>query len=559
MLTAHHLSKVFDAETVFSEVTFSLNPGERVGLVGPNGCGKTTLLRILGGLDPPTSGVVHREPGLKIGCLFQGSPPDPKLSLAECLSEFPSPERLYSELEACAVQLSRQTGDPELQERYDALVRRAAAAEGDPAAGIPSALGLDRLDPSLPVGLLSGGQQTRLALARLLYSQSDLLLLDEPTNHLDIAMLEWLEGWLSTSPCGMLIVSHDRTFLDHTVTRILEMDPQRGLPCTTRSYTGNYSDYLAQRQAETDRQWNEYHDQQAEIGRMRADIARTKAQAAFTERQASSVRKGGREMKNKGYKSYQQGIAKKVAAKAKARETRLEQYLTSEEMVERPTELWQDRRSLRLPSRQGERLSRLVLRLEDASLGYNPRAPLLSHVNLAAQSGVGGSPPRIAISGPNGSGKTTLLRTLAGQIPLLGGSLYLGPSLRPGMMTQDQSSLDAALNPLETLLPLLGNENRTRAFLAQYLLRGDDVLKPNALLSYGQRSRLMLALLAAGGCNLLLLDEPINHLDIPSREQFEAALEPFTGAVLAAVHDRYFIQRFASQVWWVEGGQVRVH
>ncbi len=555
MLTAHRLSKVFDSQVVFQNVTFSLNPGERLGLVGPNGCGKTTLLRILAGIEAPSSGHVQRALHLRLGYLPQGEKPDPVLTLGESLRQLPSAEALYTELETCAAALAEAPQDGNLLQRYDSLARQAAAADDGRRARLLGGFGLDRLDPNLPLRLLSGGQQMRLALARLLLGEPDILLLDEPTNHLDIAMLEWLEGWLAASPCAMLIVSHDRTFLDHNVTGVLEMDPKR--EASLHAYSGNYSAYLAQRQAEIEKQWGAFRDQQQEIQRLQADIARTKEQARYTERQASSIRIGGPDMKRKGFKSYQQGIAKKVAAKAKARETRLERYVESDERVERPQESWQARRSLRLAFEPQGRAGSLALRLEDASLGYDPELPLLAGVNLSVYEPAGGQPLRIAISGPNGSGKTTLLRSLAGQIPLLAGRRTLGPAARLGLMSQDQSNLDGALSPLETLLLYLANETRVRSFLAQFLLTGDEALKPNAALSFGQRARLELARLVAQGCNLLLLDEPVNHLDIPSRVQFEAALQAFPGAVLAVVHDRYFIERFAGEIWWVENGEIR--
>ena len=196
-------------------------------------------------------------------------------------------------------------------------------------------------------------------------------------------------------------------------------------------------------------------------------------------------------------------------------------------------------------------LGRSVIQLEDLSVGYRPDAPLLQGLRLDVRAG-----QRIAITGPNGSGKTTLLRTITGELAPLAGEVRLGPTVRLGMMTQDQSSLDPKRTALETILPAFPNQTEARSFLANFLFTGDEPLKPNALLSYGQRARLMLALLVAEKCNCLLLDEPINHLDIPSRTQFEQALSQFDGTVLAVVHDRYFIERFADEVWWVKGGKV---
>ena len=542
MLTAHHLSKSYNLQTLFENVTFSLNPGERMGLVGPNGCGKTTLLRILDEEETTDSGHVSRDPDLRIGYLPQGFEPDPNATLGEIIHQSTgSIETLEDEFTAAAKALAVHPDDLTLQRSYDDLLRRVQYSESGQAETILAGLGLESVSPATPVSHLSGGQKTRLSLALVLLNEPQLLLLDEPTNHLDIEMLEWLEGWLNASPCAALIVSHDRTFLDHTVTRILDMDIQQH---RTREYAGNYTAYLEQRQAEIEKQWSEYKDQQLEIRRMRQDIARVKAQAAHTERMASSIRIGGPDYKIKGYKSYQQGIAKKVAKKAKAREKKLDRYIESDERVEKPGRAWQ----MKLEFNETQHLGHQAIVLDNLSIGYHPAVPLLSGLNMQVRAG-----QRIVLTGRNGSGKTTLLRAIAGQIPPLAGEIRLGSNLRLGYMTQDQSSLDPKQTALETIIPYFLTETQARNFLAFYLFTGEEPLKPNALLSYGQRARLMLAVLVAQGSNCLLLDEPINHLDIPSRTQFEQALAEFDGAVLAVVHDRYFIDRFADLVWRVTG------
>jgi ATP-binding cassette subfamily F protein 3 len=547
MLTVSHLTKGYDFQSIFENISFSLNPGERVGLVGANGCGKTTLLRILAGLETADAGTVSRAPDLRLGYLPQGFAPDPHATLGEIIgARAGDAAALEAELATAAEALARQPYEPFLQALYDDLLRRIQAAETGRAAAILAGLGLSEIDSALPARLLSGGQQTRLSLALVLLDDPQLLLLDEPTNHLDIAMLEWLEDWLNACPCAALIVSHDRIFLDHTVVRILEMDIQQH---SLREYAGNYSDYAAQRQAEIDRQWSAYRDQQEEVRRMKADIARVKQQAAFTERQASSIRIGGGDFKIKGYKSYQQGIAKKVAKKAKSRQRKLEHYLDSDERVEKPQSSW----SLKLSFAQPAHRSHSVIHAEKLSVGYLPERPLLRDLALDVHAG-----QRIAITGPNGAGKTTLLRTLAGQLPPLGGEVRLGASQKLGYLAQDQSGLDPARTAVETLEAYFPTHTEVRSFLAKFLFTGDEPLKPVDLLSYGQRTRLMLARLVAEGSTCLLLDEPINHLDIPSRAQFEQALSTFEGAVLAVVHDRYFIQRFAQQVWWVENGEIRL-
>jgi ATP-binding cassette subfamily F protein 3 len=546
MLTAHHLSKSYELQTLFENVSFSLNAGERAGLVGPNGCGKTTLLRILAGVEEANSGTVSRDPYLRIGYLPQGFTPDQSATLGEVMGAAAGEARaLEDELTAAALALTQAPQDAALQAAYDDLLRRIQSAESGRTADILTGLGLDAIDPDFPIRKLSGGQQTRLSLALILLGEPQLLLLDEPTNHLDIAMLEWLEGWLTACPCAALIVSHDRTFLDRTVSRILEMDVRHH---RMREYAGNYSDYVAQRQAEVDQQWSEYKDQQAEIRRMKQDIARVKAQAMDTERKASSIRIGGGEYKQKGFKSYQQGIAKKVAKKAKSREKKLDRYLESDERVEKPAAEWQMKLEFNQPGHQGQ----TVLRLEGLSVGYAPGNPLLSGLRLELRAG-----RRVVLTGPNGSGKTTLLRTISGELVPLAGEVRMCGSVRLGYLTQDQSGLDMDRTPVETLEEYFPSQTDTRRFLAYYLFTGDEPLKPNALLSFGQRTRLMLALLVAQGCNCLLLDEPVNHLDIPSRSQFEQALNQFEGAVLAVVHDRYFIERFAEEIWWVEGKGIR--
>lgn len=546
MLTVHSLSKSYNLITLFEQVNFSLNAGEHIGLIGPNGCGKTTLLRILAGEEQPDSGYVRRAPSLRIGYLRQGFEPDPTTTVGEIIGQATDDaETLEEELTAAAAGLARQPNESQLQRHYDELLRRIEMAETGRIKSILSGLGLEEINLSLPAGRLSGGQQTRLSLALVLLKEPQLLLLDEPTNHLDISMLEWLEQWLNASPCAALIVSHDRTFLDRTVSRILDMDPQTG---RVREHAGNYSAYLEQRQAEIEKEWAVYKDQRLKIRRMRQDIARLKAQAEYTERQASSVRIGGSDMKMKGFKSYQQGIAKKVAKKAKAREKKLERYLESEERVARP----QRSRPIKLEFDEPHYLGHYAIRLEQISVGYDPSVPLLRDLNLEVRTG-----RRIVLTGPNGNGKTTLLRTIAGQIPPLSGEVHLGGSTRLGYMAQDQSSLNPRLTPIETIINNFPNETEVRTFLSYFLFTGDEPLKPIALLSYGQRARLMLAQLVIQGCNCLLLDEPINHLDIPSRTQFEQALASFEGAALAVVHDRYFIERFADEIWWVEAGQIR--
>jgi len=547
MLSVHSLKKSFDLNVLFENVTFSLQPGDRLGLIGPNGCGKTTLMRILAGLEQPSAGHVRRTARLRLGYLPQGLELDPAETLGQIIGRAAGdPQALEADLAETAALLAANPSDVSLSDQYNDLLARIEAAETGRASQILAGLGLDHIPPGLPAGKLSGGEKTRLGLALVLLGEPQQLLLDEPTNHLDVHMLEWLEEWLNRSPAGVLFISHDRAFLDHCANGILEMNPERA---AVRFYAGNYSAYLDQRQAEFEQQLSAYQDQQEAIQTMRADIERAKRQAAHTERETRSARIGGHEMKQKGLKDYLRSRATKVARKAKARETKLEHYMEGEERVERPREA----RAIRMEFGGSPHLGKTVLRTFELSVGYQPGQPLLCGLNLSVQSG-----QKIVLNGDNGSGKTTLLRTLLGDLPALGGQVELGATARLGYMPQEHSALEMHKTALETLLPHFPNQTAARTFLARFLIMGDEALKPCAQMSYGQRARLLLALMTARECNFLLLDEPLNHLDIASRAQFEEALSQFEGAVLAIVHDRYFIERFASEVWLVEDGQIRI-
>ena len=537
MLTAHHVSKSFGVQVVLDGVTFSLNHGERIGLVGPNGCGKTTLLRLLAGLDKPDSGAVQlNPPDVRVGYLAQGITFRPDETLDEFLARGRDDIRLLTaEVERLAEALAHAPDQRDLQRDYDAALARLSSASFD-AGRVPavlSALGLDHLPLAMPVGSLSGGQKTRLALARVLLSNPQLLLLDEPTNHLDLAMLQWLEAWLNEFRGAALVVSHDRTFLDRTVTRILDLDPTTH---TAREYAGNYSEYVEQKLAERERQWSQWRDQEYEIRRMKRDIARTKDQARRVELTTTPRQPGVRR------------YAKKVAQKAASREKKLGRYLESDERVEKPRLGWQ----MKLEFGDMPASGQDVLALEELSVGYGDNV-LLHDLNLLLRHGA-----RAALIGPNGAGKTTLLRTVAGVLPPLAGRVRLGSNVRVGYMAQEQEGLDPARDAFTTIRQLAPmSDTDVRAFLHFFLFTGDDVFVPIGSLSFGERARLSLASLVARGCNLLLLDEPINHLDIPSRARFEQALSHFEGTVLAVVHDRYFIERFATKVWEIQGSNIK--
>jgi ATP-binding cassette subfamily F protein 3 len=533
MLTVHQLYKSYNISPILENISFSVNAGERVGLIGPNGSGKTTLLRILAQQEKPDSGHVSLSPGnLRVGYLAQGFHPNPEQTLNDVISQYAGdPEALEAEISSLAMALAENPEQLALQVAYDRALHQLSQYDPGRVATLLDALGLSHLPLDQPVAQLSGGQKTRLMLACVLMEDPNLLLLDEPTNHLDIEMLEWLESWLGRFPGGVLIVSHDRTFLNRTATKIIDLDPEKH---TVREYAGNYTDYLEQYLTEKEKQMSAYKDQVYEIRRIRQDIARTKEQARQNEM-------GTKDSSARRY-------AKKVAAKAKSRERKLERFVDSDERVEKPKQSWQ----MKLAFENMPHLGQDVLNLDNLSVGYEPEQPLLCHLNQRVKAG-----QRIVLTGPNGCGKTTLLRTIVGRLAPLSGRAHLGASVNLGYMSQEQELLDPASNALDTIraaAPL--NQTDARSFLHFFLFSGDDPLRPIQALSYGERARLALALLVARGSNFLLLDEPINHLDIPSRERFEQALTHFEGTILAVVHDRYFIERFATEIWWAEEGRI---
>lgn len=529
VLQLHHLSKHYGAVPVISDASFIVNDGEHVGLIGPNGSGKSTLLRCIVGIEQPDGGVITlAPPDMTIGYLPQALDKLLHMTVGEAIAEA---QRELVEAEhglQQAAQTLAEGMDEARMEAYTAALARYEALGGyereHRAATVLQGLQLGDVDPATPVTTLSGGQKTRLGLATLLLREPDLLLLDEPTNHLDVDALEWLERFILASPKAIVIVSHDRAFLDRTVTRILYLNPDSR---TVRSYPGNYSDFAAARDHEHQIHLETWKQQQEYIERVETDIAQMKAHALSVELTTTPSQPTVRR------------YAKKVARKAKSRERKLERYMESDERVEKPKLSWQIKLDFGAPPPS----SRSILHMEHVSFAYPENPPLFTDVNLDVQYG-----EKIALVGPNGAGKTTLLRLIAGEVAPTTGTIKTGPSVRLGMLSQEQETLDPAKTLLETVLdahPM--SETEARSFLHFFLFAGDSVFRRIAACSLGERSRLQLALLVLSGCNLLLLDEPLNHLDIEGREHFEAALQAFEGTVIVVAHDRAFLRSYPTR------------
>ncbi|MGC8838870.1 MAG: ABC-F family ATP-binding cassette domain-containing protein [Anaerolineae bacterium] len=515
LITARGLAKAYGAQDVFQDVTLSIERGDRIALIGRNGEGKSTLLKVLAGLEPPTAGTVQCARHLSIGYLPQHAGLDSDLTLWEAMLEVFAPLLAQQEeLRRLEAEMSAQDApDQALLDRYGALLEAFGEAGGYEFEArirqvlVGLGLGPEKWDE--PVRHLSGGEKTRALLARLLLQGPDLLLLDEPTNHLDLQATEWLEGFLATWPGTLVLVAHDRYLLDRLATRVWELEFGR-----LETYRGNYTAYLEQRAARRERQVREWEAQQ--------DLVR---------RTEEFVRRYGAGQRSKEAR----GRAKRLA--------RLER-------VERPREARTMALSLRSALRSGD----LVLEMEDLVVGYRTEEGEERAVLSVPEARVFRG-ECVALMGPNGSGKTSLLRTLMGEVPPLGGTFRLGASVVVGYLPQGHGDLDPEATVLESLLQVKDLPlSEARHVLGRYLFSGDDVFKPVAALSGGERSRLALARLALQGANFLILDEPTTHLDIPSREVLEEVLAGFGGTVLLVSHDRYLVDRLADQVWWAEGG-----
>lgn len=539
MLRVSSLSKSYNAEPVLTDVSFVLNNGERAGLVGPNGSGKSTLLRLLAGELQPDSGSVWLDPTDRVGYLPQYPQDELYLSVREALLRGAGPvvelERRLAHLEtsmpvAGGAELDGLLAEyAEAREEFERLGGYELGARAEEVIG---GLRLDAADLTQPVHTLSGGNKTKLSLGRLLLSAASVLLLDEPTNYLDLPALLWLERFVNTSGHAYIVVSHDRRFLDRTVSSILELDAPKH---TLRVWPGSYTDYAGARERERQKQVEAYLDQQAERRRVEEDIRRTKDQARSTE--ADTNRDTARR------------YAKKVARKAKTRERRLERTL-EENAVEKPGRSW----GLHLADMGANPIEddRTVLDARDLWAGYEGR-PVLCGASLHLR-----GRDRMALLGSNGSGKSTLLKCIAGAVPYEG-TVKIGGNVRAGFLSQEGEELSLESRVLDAFRSRTRMyEDEARTYLHKFLFAGEQVFRPVGSLSYGQRAKLALAMLVLSDANFLALDEPTSHMDMPALEAIEEALAAYTGPLLVVSHDRYFLERIGiNRVEVMEGGALR--
>ncbi len=511
IVSGHNLARSFGAEDIFTGVEVTIPHGARIALVGPNGAGKTTLLRLLAGLDEPSEGEVSHAKGLRIGVL----PQEAEMALAgeqvlwdEMLTAFTDLLAQETRLSQLADELAASPDDADLLRTYGNVQHRFEEAGGYDyelrIKQVLTGLGFEQRDYQRPIEQLSGGQKTRALLARLLLENPDLLILDEPTNHLDIQAIEWLENWLKAFPGALLLVSHDRYFMDSLAGQVWEL-----IFGQLQIYRGNYSHYVQQREARHTLLLAEYERQQAFIARTEDFI--------------------------------QRNIAGQNTRQAQSRRKRLERFLR-DEAIARPRE----HRVMHLNLQSGRRSGDEVIKTRGLVIGYHDDGvPLFAAPDITLYRG-----ECAALIGPNGAGKSTFLKTILGQLRPLKGRAQLGASVEVGYFAQAHEGLNQDNTIMDEILSVQNLPiGAVRSYLGPFLFSGDDVFKPISALSGGERGRVALAKLALSGANLLLLDEPTNHLDIPSQEILEAVLADFEGTILLVSHDRYLIGNLATQIW----------
>ncbi len=546
LITTSNLTKSYGATDIFTNLTLSIEKGSRLGIVGPNGVGKTTLLRILASEDESSKGSVIRSRGVRSGYLSQEADFQMEGTLWEaCHSVFENLIKQQKELHRLEELMATQ---PDVIEQYGKLQedfeRRGGYTYETRIKQVLTGLGFDASDYAMSLDHLSGGQRTRAFLARLLLSNPDVLLLDEPTNHLDIRAVEWLEGYLNQWEGAAVIVSHDRYFLDKVSTVILEM-----LPGAYETYTGNYTAYLKQREERIARRQEVF---ESEKEKLLKEVEYIKKNISG---QNTLQAKGKLKRLSRIVQAVEQ-IGFEAALNQKWSETADEisvttSYFGVEEAERRVRALRSPVRTLpHLHLRLGseKRSGDLVIRTKELQVGFPDKFLFKSpDIELRRQDCA-------ALIGPNGAGKSTFLKTILGQLEPLSGEVVLGSSLHIGYFAQAHEGLDPEKTLLQEIDSVMPNwlPGQIRDYLGKYLFSGDDVHKKVHMLSGGERGRLALAKLALQDTNLLLLDEPTNHLDIPSQEVLESVLEDYTGTILLITHDRYLVDALATQIWEVD-------
>ena len=511
LMTVQGVSKSFGMKSVLKDISLTLQQGARMGLIGVNGSGKSTLFRLIAGQMEPDEGSISLMRGTRVGMLTQEADIQSDLTVREELSRVFEPVReMERRLRALEEEMAQKHADEaeldRLSREYARLTDRFEDAGGyewpSRIQGVLAGLGFAKGREDQPASVLSGGEKTRLCLARLLLTQPDLLMLDEPTNHLDLSSIQWLEDTLKKYRGTVLIISHDRYFMNSVCDCMAEISMRRLV-----QYEGNYDQFTVKRQADIERQIREYKLQQAEIARQQAIIQR--------------------------YRMYNR---EKSIRAAESREKRLEKM----ERLERPVDEQHVRFSFEARRRTGDD----VLKVRGLAKGFEGRR-LFENFDLHLRAG-----DRVAIIGPNGVGKSTLLNIIARKLKADAGEVEFGANVDLGYYEQHQTGLDPekdVLNELWDAFPRL-DLDRVRSVLALFLFTGDDVYKKISMLSGGEKGRVSLCKLMLKRDNLLLLDEPTNHLDMDSREVLEGALEDFDGTILTVSHDRYFINRVADRI-----------
>lgn len=502
------ITKSYGGNEVLRGVSFQINPGEKVGLVGRNGAGKTTIFRLLTGAEAPDTGEVIKMNGLRSGVLDQHVDFEPGETVhTAALSAFQYIHDIEAEMRRLE-KLMEKDHSNETLEKYADLQSKFEHADGFTYAARAEAVllgvGFTKEQWQMEASKLSGGQKNRLGMARLLLSDADVLLLDEPTNHLDVNAVEWLEQHLKATEKSYVIISHDRYFLDRTAERIIEIDNGKAV-----SYKGNYSKFIVERELRREQQQREYENQQA-----------------FIDKTQEFIRKNLEGQKTK---------------QAKSRRNMLER-------MQRIDAVKSEKHGGKFDLKNVERTGNNVLTAEDLAIGYGEKV-LARGINISLHRG-----GVLGIIGANGTGKTTLLKTLLGDIRELSGRVAWGTKVNIGYYSQTLDDLydgNDVISEFRRVAPLADNVE-VRSFLARFLFFGDDIEKKVRDLSGGEKGRLSLAKLIYSQKNVLILDEPTNHLDIPAREALEAALDVYPGTIIVVSHDRFFLDKIASQILSLE-------